>query len=68
MLKQELKNLWKLEKRNELMNIVKQAKLKQYITDDELDELNYLYDEYDFKDDKEVKTEISEMFNTVIVY
>lgn len=68
MLKQELKNLWKLEKRNELMNIVKQAKLKQYITDDELDELNYLYDEYDFKDDKEVKSEISEMFNTVIVY
>lgn len=68
MLKQELKNLWKLEKRNELMNIVKQAKLKQYITDDELDELNYLYDEYNFKDDKKVRDEISEMFNTVIVY
>lgn len=64
----EIKQLWKLGKRIELMELLKQIKLKQYVTEQELNLVYEIYDEFDFSDDKEVKRKMKDFeINTIMM-
>jgi len=63
----QAKELWKIEKRIELMELLKQIKLKQYVTEQELNLVYEIYDEFDFSDDKEVKRKMKDFETNTIM-
>jgi hypothetical protein len=63
----QAKELWKIEKRIELMELLKQIKLKQYVTEQELNLVYEIYDEFEFSDDKEVKRKMKDFETNTIM-